>query len=297
LEQAKTFELTIHPEGLRSELIRFLEANGIEDYVEAASDSIDADDVDWEEVLADWSEKDDSPLLIYKPDEKDFEDLKNALTIEFGDRIRFSGKWISDSLWQEAWQSDFQHLETEQFFISSPEFKAPSDKIHILLKEAAVFGSGQHATTQALVRLMEAAPRYEQPRSFLDIGTGTGVLAFVAHHLGYSPIVGTDIEDNAIENAEDNARLNHIPLILHLGSQPPEAILWDTIACNILPPTLTHLLEPLSKLLKDEGSLYLAGFHEANSDSIEEELKHLGFAVIEERKERGWIGWLAQRQV
>lgn len=296
MNEAKTFELTIHPEGLRNELIRFLADFGIEDYVEAATDSIDADDVDWEEVLADWSEKDDSPLLIYRRDEADFDELKKALIKEFDSRIRFSGKWISDSLWQEAWQSDFQHLETEQFFISSPEFKAPGEKIHILLKEAAVFGSGQHATTQALVRLMEDAPRMKGTKSFLDIGTGTGVLAFVAHHLGYSPIVGTDIEDNAIENAEENAKLNNLPLVLHLGSQPPEAQLWDTIACNILPPTLTHLLDPLSKLLKDDGTLYLAGFHEANSDQLEAELKRLGFAVKEERKERGWIGWLARRQ-
>ncbi|RYZ53424.1 MAG: methyltransferase domain-containing protein [Proteobacteria bacterium] len=295
MNEAKTFELTIHPEGLRNELIRFLADFGIEDYVEAASDSIDADDVDWEEVLADWSEKDDSPLLIYRSREEDFDELKKALTITFDSRIRLSGKWIADSLWQEAWQSDFLHLETEQFFISSPEFTAPKLKIHILLKEAAVFGSGQHATTQALVRLMEEAPRITEPKSFLDIGTGTGVLAFVAHHLGYSPIVGTDIEDNAIENAQENAQLNKLPLVLHLGSQPPETKLWDTIACNILPPTLTHLLEPLTKLLKDDGTLYLAGFHEANSEAIEAELKRLGFSVKEERKERGWIGWLAMR--
>jgi ribosomal protein L11 methylase PrmA len=295
LDQSRTFELTIHPEGLRSELIRFLSEFGIEDYVEAATDSIDADDVDWEEVLADWSAKDDSPLLIYRPEEKDFDELKKALSLTFDTRIRFSGKWIADSLWQEAWQPDFLHLETEQFFISSPEFTAPKDKIHILLKEAAVFGSGQHATTQALVRLMEEAPRLSSTKSFLDIGTGTGVLAFVAHHLGYSPIVGTDIEDNAIENARENAKLNNLPLHLHLGSQPPGAKLWDVIACNILPPTLTHLLEPLTKLLKEDGMLYLAGFHEANSESIEDELKRLGFCVEEERKERGWIGWRAIR--
>ncbi len=285
MSDSKTFELTIHPGALRSELISFLEDFGVDDYVEAASDTIDADDVDWEKVLADWTEKDDSPLLIYRPDERDFDSLLVSLKEHFGEAMRTSGKWIADHLWQEAWEPDFRYLETDRFFIGPEGTQGDASKISIVLAEAAVFGSGQHATTQALIRLMETQPPLAG-ESFLDVGTGTGVLAFAAHHLGYAPIVGTDIEDNAIEIAKANAQRNSLPLVLHLGSLPPDSRVWDTIACNILPPTLTHLLESLAKLLKADGTLYLAGFHEANCESIEAELKRLGFAIEAERKER-----------
>ena len=295
MSHAKTFELTIHPGLLRNELISFLHAFGIEDFVEAASDTIDADDVDWEEVLADWTEKDDSPLLIYRSEASDLETLIVALKEHFGEGMTISGKWIADSLWQEAWEPDFCSLETQKFSIGPEGFAASPSKIHIVLAEAAVFGSGQHATTQALIRLMESQAPLTQQESFLDVGTGTGVLAFAAHHLGYAPIVGTDIEDNAIEIARTNALRNNLPLTLHLGSLPPAGKIWDTIACNILPPTLTHLLEALAGLLTRNGKLYLAGFHEANCEGIEAELRRIGFEVVAARKERGWIAWLAQR--
>lgn len=292
---SKTFELSLYPGRLRNELIHFLREFGIEDFVESASDTIDADDGDWEQVLADWIEQDDSPLLIYRSLETDLSDLIKALGEHFGAELRIDGKWIADRLWQEAWEPDFRSLETERFFIGPEQLEAPPRKIAIALAEAAVFGSGQHASTQALLRLMESRPRLARAESFLDVGTGTGVLAFVAHHLGYAPIVGTDIEDEAIAIARLNAERNQLPLVLHLGSMPPGSELWDCIACNILPPTLTHLLSALAAVLKPQGLLYLAGFHEANGEGIEAELRRLGFQVLEERKERGWIAWLATR--
>ncbi len=292
---AKIFELTIHPANRRSEVILLLLEFGIDDFIEAASDTINADEGDWESVLKDWSERDDAPLLVYKETEAELLAFMKAFQRRFNDELQLTGKWIANRLWQEAWEPDFQFLETRCFFIGSPASGANPYKINIILSEGTVFGSGQHASTQALVKLMEKQARPMSARSFLDVGTGTGVLAFVAHHLGFSPLVATDIEANAIDAARENADRNKVPLELHLGSLPPRPQTWDCIACNILPPTLTELLEPLTALLKPEGELYLAGFHEANRDGLALELKRLGFDIVQEHEEKNWLGWLAKR--
>ena len=291
----KTFLLTIHPGGKRKAVIELLARFGIEDFVEAASDTINADDGDWEVVFQNWSTRDDAPLLVYRPARDELEPLMAALTKRFGSDLTFQGKWISNDLWQEAWEPDFQYLETAMFFIGADPSLASPDKVQIILGEGSVFGSGQHATTQALVRLLESEVRPTSTQSFLDVGTGTGVLAFVAHHLGYSRVVGTDIEPDAIEAARQNAKRNGLPLMVVLGSLPVETERFDVIACNILPPTLTDLLSLLDTLLKPQGRLYLAGFHEANQDQIRTELDRLGYSVSKERKARGWLGWMAQR--
>ncbi|RZA13098.1 MAG: methyltransferase domain-containing protein, partial [Proteobacteria bacterium] len=195
----------------------------------------------------------------------------------------------SDTLWKDAWEPGFSSLETERFFIAAPSVEGCEGKIRLRLIESHVFGSGQHATTQALIRLLEK--RVGQGR-FLDVGTGTGVLCLVAHHLGFTTLCGTDIEESAVLISKENAELNDVSIDLIFGSLPTAHDKWDVIACNILPPTLTDLLRDLKPRLAPEGSLYLAGFNEANADGVLAELTRLNLTVAEECKVRGWVGWL-----
>ncbi len=285
----QTFELTLFPGDARNEVLVLLSTLGIEDFVESAAE-LDADDTDWEEAYDSWSQASDAPLVIYRSTRDELLPLIEALNEGFNDRVRLKETWISDTLWQEAWEPGFESLETERFFIASEGQSGGEGKIRIVLKEAPVFGSGQHATTQALIRLMEAQDA-KKSGSFLDVGTGTGVLCFAAHHLGFKSLCGTDIEDIAIENAKENATLNSIPLDLVLGSLPEVSNKWDAIACNILPPTLTHLLKDLKERLAQGADLYLAGFNEANAEAVGAEIARLGLTVREELKVRGWIAW------
>ncbi len=296
MSQTQIFELTLLPGKGRDGLLEIFRDLGIEDFVESAGD-VDLDDSDWQEGLDAWASGKDAPFLLYREEESAFAELLHQLRLRLGDEVKTSVKAIRSDLWMEAWEPDFEFLETKRFFIGHEDLASPSDKIRIKLKSAEVFGSGQHATTQALVRLMEQSEQSKESHvSFLDVGTGTGVLCLVAHHLGYQRLMGTDIEDTAIANAKSNSELNGIPIELLLGSLPPLNQKWQTIACNILPPTLTHLLAELAARLDANGDLYLAGFNEANSDSVLAEIHRLGLNLEEEYKVRGWIGWRVRNE-
>ena len=286
---AQTFELTLLPHGEREALLAVLAEFGIDDFVESAAE-LNADDTDWDEAFQAWSQTENAPIIIYRSTREELEPLLAALQERFRGRIGLKELWIADTLWQEAWEPGFESLETERFFIAAEGVEGGAGRIRIRLREAEVFGSGQHATTQALVRLLEAQPQ-RSGESFLDVGTGTGVLCLVARALGYGSLCGTDIEDGAIENARINAALNQTPIELILGSLPSEDRLWTTIACNILPPTLTDLLKDLKARLLPGGELYLAGFNEANADAIAAELRRLGLEVVEECRVRAWLAW------
>lgn len=291
MSESQTFELTIFPGDERLAILESLASFAIDDFVESAGE-VNADDGDWAVVFDQWSQADDSPILVYRSTRDELHAFIEHLQKTFGETIRLVEKHISDTLWQTAWEPDFQSLETERFFIAAPSVTGGDHKIRLALEEAAVFGSGQHATTQALVRLLEKRPvEAKDQASFLDIGTGTGVLCLVAHHLGYRELLGTDIEETAIANAGANASLNAVDIELVLGSLPPPEKKWTTIACNILPPTLTDLLEEMDRRLAPHGEIYLAGFNEANSEGVLAELRRLDYRIQEEIKVRGWIAW------
>jgi ribosomal protein L11 methyltransferase len=217
--------------------------------------------------------------------------LVQDLKAQFGSRLEIQWRRIADAIWQTAWEPSFEALITDRFFISDHQARQDAgSRQRIRLESGLVFGSGQHATTQAMVRLMEkVCAKPDADSSFLDVGTGTGVLALVAHYLGYARLMGTDIEPDALTVARRNQSLNGVPFPLVEGSLPPVEERFQAIACNILPPTLTHLLPALQQRLEPGGILLLAGFHEANVEPILAATAALGMKEKQRMVERGWI--------
>jgi ribosomal protein L11 methyltransferase len=288
----EVIELTLTPQGCREALVERLHELGFTDFIEGSCDQLDADDGD-EQAWVDAFEQGalELPLVIYSYDESVMMQLVQDLKAQFGSRLDIQWRRIADAIWQTAWEPEFEALITDRFFISDQRSKQEAgSRQRIRLESGLVFGSGQHATTQAMVRLMEkvcADPGADS--SFLDVGTGTGVLALVAHYLGYERLLGTDIEPEALTVARHNQALNGVPFPLIEGSLPPADESFQTIVCNILPPTLTHLLPALQQRLKPGGLLLLAGFHEANVEPILAATAALGMKEKQRMVERGWI--------
>ncbi len=292
-KQKGVSELSVELRGGRAELIKWLHDRGIDDYVEASCNFLDASRAEAEDLVAAYERGEvDLPLLIYSYDHEWVQELRLALRQTFAERIQVSERHLPNELWQEAWELDFRWLETRCFKIVPEDFAdlpENNDKKLIRLASGSVFGSGQHATTQALVRLLEDMDETQLGHGrLLDVGTGTGVLAFVAHHLGFRSIVATDIEAEALAVAAKNQNLNQVYFELREGSVPNSAEPFDVLVCNILPPTLTSLLPELVAALRDGGYLYLAGLNEANESPVLESLRALGMHPRAERSERGW---------
>ena len=67
------------------------------------------------------------------------------------------------------------------------------------------FGTGGHVTTRQCLESSQRVP----PGSLLDLGTGSGVVAFAALRLGFAPVCGLDIRRRArARRPSGNARLN-----------------------------------------------------------------------------------------
>jgi ribosomal protein L11 methyltransferase len=174
----EVIELTLTPQGCREALVVRLEELGFTDYIEGSCDQLDADDGE-ELAWVDAFERGtlELPLVIYSYDESVMRQLVSDLKAQFGSQLDIQWRRIADAIWQTAWEPAFEALTTDRFFISDRQAKQdPGSRQRILLESGLVFGSGQHATTQAMVRLMEkvcAQPKVDS--RFLDVGTGTGL--------------------------------------------------------------------------------------------------------------------------
>jgi len=170
--------------------------------------------------------------------------------------------------WNAQWESTLKPLRVSNRITIAPSWNpsppAP-DTIDLTIDPKMSFGTGYHESTRLILRLAE---EYVRPGStFLDVGTGTGVLAIAAIRLGAHSAVAVDIDPWSFENALENIRLNGVETSVTVmrGSvhDVPESK-FDIVAANIqrsvIEPALPELLrrltedrEPITTSLQQQG--------------------------------------------
>jgi ribosomal protein L11 methyltransferase len=198
--------------------------------------------------------------------------LKNTFLETKSNDVEFviNSKIIPQQNWNAVWESDFQPVEVEDYLtIVAPFHDRSTAKgmiIEILPKMS--FGTGHHQTTWMMSKALFELTTI--PAEVLDMGTGTGVLAFVAERLGAKHIVAVDIEDWSVENTLENAERNDCKSI--------EAICGDVdvlkgrtfglILANINKNILKAHMSSYAEMLEKNGTLLLSGFFDSDVDEL-----------------------------
>ncbi len=128
-------------------------------------------------------------------------------------RVRVCSKFISYANWAEKWKEDYEIQALGKSFVVVPawrldEYRAEKyrGRISVVIDPLSAFGSGEHETTRLVTRVMETLRgRFS---SFLDVGTGTGILSVFAAHLGARRILGFDCDKPSAECAKFNFHKN-----------------------------------------------------------------------------------------
>ena len=198
--------------------------------------------------------------------------------------------------WEEGYEKNLPPVIIDNFYISSNENidNIPEGLTPICIKSSRAFGTGDHETTAGCIKLMNYLAS-DQIETILDIGTGSGVLSFVAKRIWPSALVSAcDIDPQSIEVARENSIYNNPDIdlfqneetsLLSSGNFLPK---YDLIVANILQNPLILMAESITSITTNRSKLILSGFLINQSGNVEKEYRKHGWALEHQLSMNGW---------
>lgn len=216
-----------------------------------------------------------------------------------GLKTRVAYDRIDEEDWAESWKAYFWPKKITDTIVVKPtwrEYAAQPGDILLEIDPGMAFGTGTHATTALCIGLLQTY--IDVDATFLDVGTGSGILMIAAAKLGAGTLWGVDSDEVAITVSEQNLKANGIArgrFTLSTGHLVEGVSRkFDVIAANILADVILTLLPAIPPLLEKEGIFICSGIITAQKDAVLRGLKEIGFAIHNVREQDGWVAIAAQ---
>jgi ribosomal protein L11 methyltransferase len=194
---------------------------------------------------------------------------------------------VEEQDWVRLTQSQFDPIRISERLWIVPSWHEPPDPdaICIELDPGLAFGTGSHPTTRLCLAWLEQ--HVHAGESVLDYGCGSGILAIAAARLGAAPVVGVDLDPQAVSASRDNTQRNCVTASFHLPDALPAGT-YDILVANILTNPLRALMPLLAARVRPGGRIALSGIL---ADQAAEILAIYGqhFDMALWRQEEGWV--------
>ncbi len=199
--------------------------------------------------------------------------------------------------WAESWKRHFHPVEIRGQLLIKPSWskrRARKNQAVMVLDPGLSFGTGQHPTTAFCLSELAKCGKNKTPRSFLDIGTGSGILAIAAAKLGCSPVHAFDFDPEAVRIARANVRINrvHNEVRIRRGDVTKLPIRqerqYDLVCANLIAPLLIAERRRIVNRLRRDGTLVLAGILESEFRAVQKIFEKLGLKLAASRRGNEW---------
>ena len=246
-------------------------------------------------------------LRVYVSNKARVRGLEKALKKvgHFSD-VTFDCRELSLHDWADKWKEDYQIQTLGKQFVVVPawrkrEFKPKKFKkrVPIWMDPLSAFGSGEHETTQLIVRQIEnLSNRFD---SFLDIGTGTGILSIVARHCGATRILGFDRDKPSAQCARMNFDANGLAkeqtsFVRSELSGFTWKFSFDLVCANINSHILESYREEIVGSAKIGGWVLVSGILKETHKSFRESFDGPDLRCLKVLRGRRWVSVLYKKQ-
>ncbi|MEO8427382.1 MAG: 50S ribosomal protein L11 methyltransferase [Verrucomicrobiota bacterium] len=199
--------------------------------------------------------------------------------------------------WTEAWRSHFRPIEVGPALLVKPSWsnRQPRKAQEVVVLDPGLsFGTGQHPTTLFCLQQLVESRLPSRPQSFLDIGTGSGILAIAAAKLGYAPVDAIDLDLEAIRIAGLNALKNQVQARISLRRQdltklPLKSLgRYNVVCANLIFDLLLQESQRIVKSLAPQGTLILAGILGDQFDEVRRHYQEKGLKLVMDSADEEW---------
>lgn len=209
--------------------------------------------------------------------------------------LTYSYSTIVEEDWTEGWKKDLKPLRIGRRFVVSPTWEtvgSDADRVIIRIDPGRAFGTGHHATTRLCLEWLEESGMMYPAKgssSFLDVGTGSGILAIAAALAGFVRVVAVDTDPEAIEVAAENVRINGMAgrVQLKLGSVATRER-FDVVIANIQSNPLIGMAQALAGRVADSGRLVLSGILAEQREQVRAAFAAHGVEPLDEKVAGEW---------
>ncbi len=209
---------------------------------------------------------------------------------------------LTEADWANNWKDYWQPQPIGDRLLIYPEWlpvPEVTERLVLRLNPGAAFGTGEHATTQLCLRVLETQLTQGQDRhsqvSIADIGCGSGILAIAAVLLGTDRVYAVDTDLLSVDSARENRDLNHIAAhhlqIEHGSTETLSKMLTqpvDGLVCNILADVIVQLIPQFTHLTQPGSWGILSGILERQSEAMAETLSQQGWQVMATHYQEDW---------
>ncbi|AOI98994.1 50S ribosomal protein L11 methyltransferase [Burkholderia sp. LA-2-3-30-S1-D2] len=210
-----------------------------------------------------------------------------ANEIGIADTPKFDVREVEEQDWVRLTQSQFEPIPIgERIWVVPSWHDAPDpDALILELDPGLAFGTGSHPTTRLCMEWLEQSVKPGQ--SVLDYGCGSGILAILAKKCGANPVVGIDIDPQAVESARQNSERNHAEVTYGLPDACPAGE-FDVVVANILSNPLKLMASMLASKVKPGGRIALSGVLARQADEVAAVYaRYVDISVW--REHEGWV--------
>jgi ribosomal protein L11 methyltransferase len=191
--------------------------------------------------------------------------------------------------WLEEWKQSWQPVEVGPFIVAPPwsGLQNNPDRIIIRIEPGMAFGTGTHETTRLC---LNAIQKHFSGSSFLDVGTGTGILAIAAAKLfPQSDIEACDTDETAIKIARENAEANGVldQISFRVGSVDETTASADVVCANLTADVISRMAQTLVSLTCVK--LILSGILETQLEMVQQSFRDCGISEFEVEQDGEWV--------
>jgi ribosomal protein L11 methyltransferase len=200
--------------------------------------------------------------------------------------------------WSE-WQASVGAHTLGKITITPPWLAGEnSDTIEVIIDPAMAFGTGEHATTRGVVRLMQQLPQVAEVVA--DLGAGSAVLSICAAKLGATRVAAIEFDHDAIGNADENVERNGVADRVSIiegdaGLLLPLVAPVGLVLANIISSILLELLPVIRSALVPGGHAILSGILVDERAMMLEAIKLNSWRIVSQDTEDGWWSVLIER--
>ena len=246
------------------------------------------------------SDRVNSKAMVYVKSLSKVRELKSRLRCLNLKEVEVQFKTLHAKDWKHKWKVDFRPFQLTETIEVIPMAQRKSYKPkgakHIYIETANAFGSGLHETTRFMAELIEESKgKFE---SFLDIGTGTGILSLVAFNNQALEVSAVDIDRRCLSAAKNNIRENGYAFkeffltdIKHF----PKKRQYDFVAVNLITFELIRGKRKSVSLIKPGQYLAVSGIMQENFGGLKKAFRDLPLRCLKIKTGKQWVAVLYKK--